>query len=469
MKRKLALGASLAAAGVLALASPAVAQEATEIPLDDTQMILDNTFVFLCAVLVLFMQAGFAMLTAGLTRAKSVSNILMKNMMDMSVGVLVFALVGYHIAYSGADFFGFRWLFGGWADAPTTDYSLMLPVDFLFQAAFAAAAATIVAGALAERAQFRGYLLYSVFITGLIYPIVVSWQWGGGWLSQLGTPFEDFAGSSLVHSVGGWAAMMGALVIGPRIGKYAPDGTPRPMPGHSMALTVIGVFILFVGWFGFNPGSQLAADIEVPRIAVNTALAACAGGVTAMITSWVTARRPDVSMAGNGILAGLVSVTAGAFALDGFGSVIAGAIGGVLVVVAVLFFERIGIDDPVGAVSVHGVCGAWGTIAVGLFANGNAPFLTEGSSGLFYGGGASLLVTQLIGVVAVFVFVCVAAGTLFVAIKAMGWLRASAEDEVAGLDISEHGSPGYHMDDPLQVGSGTGNAVGTAARQTTTV
>jgi ammonium transporter, Amt family len=468
VKRKLALGASLAAAGVFAFASPAAAQEATEIPLDDTQMILDNTFVFLCAVLVLFMQAGFAMLTAGLTRAKSVSNILMKNMMDMSVGILVFALIGYHIAYSGADLIGFSWLFGGYADAPTTDYSLMLPVDFLFQAAFAAAAATIVAGALAERTQFKGYLFYSVFITGLIYPVVVNWQWGGGWLSQLGTPFEDFAGSTLVHSVGGWAAMMGALIIGPRIGKYGPDGKPRPMPGHSMALTVIGVFILFVGWFGFNPGSQLAADIEVPRIAVNTALAACAGGVTAMITSWITAKKPDVSMAGNGILAGLVSITAGAFALDGFGSIIAGAIGGVLVVFAVLFFERIRIDDPVGAVSVHGVCGAWGTIAVGLFANGNAPFLDEGSNGLFFGGGASLLVSQLIGVVAVFVFVCVAAGILFSAIKAIGWLRVSPEEELAGLDVSEHGSPGYHMGDAVTVGSGTGASTG-AARESTTV
>jgi Amt family ammonium transporter len=448
-------------------AGPAGAQEATDIPLDDVQMILDNTFVFICAALVLFMQAGFAMLTAGLTRAKSVANILMKNMMDMCVGILVFALVGYHIAYSGADFFGFSWLFGGYADAPTTDYSLMLPVDFLFQAAFAAAAATIVAGALAERTQFRGYLMYTVFITGLIYPIVVNWQWGGGWLSQLGTPFEDFAGSTVVHSVGGWAALMGALIIGPRIGKYGADGKPRVMQGHSIALTVIGVFILFIGWFGFNPGSQLAADIEVPRIAVNTALAAAAGGVTAMITSWVTSKKPDVSMAGNGILAGLVSVTAGAFALDGFGSIIAGAIGGVIVVFSVIGFERIRIDDPVGAISVHGVCGAWGTIAVGLFANGNAPFLEEGTNGLFFGGGTSLLVTQLIAVVSVFIFVTIAAGILFSAIKAMGWLRVSPEEELAGLDISEHGASGYSDESGSMIGTAAVGA--TSARETTTV
>ncbi len=433
-----------------------------EIPLDDTQMILDNIFVFVCAVLVFFMQAGFAMLTAGLTRAKSVANIVMKNLMDMSVGVLVFAVVGYHIAYSGADFFGFSWLWGGYADAPTADYSLMLPVDFFFQAAFAAAAATIVAGALAERTQFRGYLLYTVFITGLIYPVVVNWQWGGGWLAQLGTPFEDFAGSTVVHSVGGWAALMGAIIIGPRIGKYGADGRPRALPGHSMPLAILGVFVLFIGWFGFNPGSQLAADIEVPRIAVNTALAAAAGAVLAMITSWIVSKKPDVSMAGNGLLGGLVAITAGAFSLDGYGSVVAGAIGGVIVVFSVLGLERAGVDDPVGAVSVHGVCGAWGTIAVGLLANGNAPFLEEGVSGLLYGGGVDLLVTQLIGTVAVFVFVCVAAGLLFSAIKAAGWLRVSPEEELAGLDIGEHGAPGYSFD----MGTATGLVVDTPATAT---
>lgn len=444
MKRAWIAG-TLGALGVIALgASPAMAQEAVEIPLDDTQMILDNTFIFICAVLVLFMQAGFALLAAGLTSAKNVGNMMMKNMMDMCLGVIVFALVGYHIAYSGASFFGFEWLWGGYSDAPTTDYSLMLPVDFLFQAAFAAAAATIVAGAMAGRTQYRGYVLYTIVITGLIYPTVVNWQWGGGWLAERG--FEDFAGSSIVHSVGGWAALMGAIIVGPRIGKYGPDGKPRAIPGHNIVLAMTGVFILFVGWFGFNPGSQLAADVEVPRIAVNTMLAAAAGGVAAMFTSWIKFKKPDVSMAGNGILGGLVSITAGAFALDGYMSLVAGLIGGIIVTFSVLLLDRLRVDDPVGAVSVHGVCGAWGTIAVGLFANGNAPLLDEGSNGLFFGGGADLLIDQLVGVVAVFVFVTITAGILFLAIKKAGFLRATPEEEIEGLDVTEHGVAGYGPD-----------------------
>ena len=276
MKRAL-LGATIGVLGVILFSSTVSAEEAVPLELDDTKMILDNIFIFVCAVLVLFMQAGFALLAAGLTAAKNVGNMMMKNMMDMAIGVLVFALVGYHIAYCGKDIFGFEWLWGGYSDAPTTDYSLMLPVDFFFQAAFAAAAATIVAGAMAGRTQFKGYLIYTVLITGLIYPIVVNWQWGGGWLNQFG--FQDFAGSTIVHSVGGWAALMGAIIVGPRIGKFGPDGKPRAIPGHNIIMAITGVFILFVGWFGFNPGSQLAADIEVPRIAVNTLLAGAAGGV----------------------------------------------------------------------------------------------------------------------------------------------------------------------------------------------
>lgn len=441
--RKALLAGPMAALGVILL-NPSSALAAEKIALDDVQMILDNTFVFIAAVLVLFMQAGFALLAAGLTAAKNVGNMMMKNMMDMSIGVLLFGLVGYHIAYSGADIFGFSWLWGGYADAPTDEYSLMLPVDFLFQAAFAAAAATIVAGAVAGRTQFKGYIIYTAAITALIYPIVVNWQWGGGWLDQLG--FEDFAGSTIVHSVGGWAALMGAIIVGPRIGKFGPDGKARAIPGHNIAIAMLGVFILFIGWFGFNPGSQLAADIEVPRIAVNTLLAAAGGGVAAMLTSWIKFKKPDVSFAGNGILGGLVSITAGAYALDGYMSALAGLIGGVLVTFSVLFFEKVRVDDPVGAVSVHGVCGAWGTIAVGLFANANAPFLDEGSAGLFFGGGAELLINQIIGVVAVFVFVTITAGALFYGIKKAGWLRVSAEEEFAGLDVSEHGVAGYGPD-----------------------
>jgi ammonium transporter, Amt family len=443
--KKAIIAGSIGALGVILLnPSLAFAQDATDIALDDTQMILDNTFIFIAAVLVLFMQAGFALLAAGLTAAKNVGNMMMKNMMDMSIGVLLFAIVGYHIAYSGSSIIGFSWLWGGYSDAPTTDYSLMLPVDFLFQAAFAAAAATIVAGAVAGRTQFKGYIIYTAAITAFIYPVVVNWQWGGGWLSELG--FEDFAGSTIVHSVGGWAALMGAIIVGPRIGKFGPDGKARAIPGHNIAIAMLGVFILFVGWFGFNPGSQLAADIEVPRIAVNTLLAAAGGGVAAMITSWIKFKKPDVSFAGNGILGGLVSITAGAYALDGYMSAVAGLIGGVIVTFSVLFFEKVRVDDPVGAISVHGVCGAWGTIAVGLFANGNAPFLDEGSSGVFFGGGTELLVNQIIGVVAVFVFVVIAAGALFSGIKALGLLRVSPEDELSGLDVAEHGVVGYGPD-----------------------
>ena len=455
MKKKV-LAVTTGALGVILLgASPVSAEDATAIPLDDTQMILDNMFIFIAGILVIFMQAGFALVAAGLTSAKNVGNMMMKNMMDMAIGVLVFALVGYHIAYSGKDIFGFEWLWGGYSDAPTTDYSLMLPVDFFFQAAFAAAAATIVAGAMAGRTQFKGYLIYTVLITGLIYPIVVNWQWGGGWLNQLG--FQDFAGSTIVHSVGGWAALMGAIIVGPRIGKFGPDGKPRAIPGHNIIMAITGVFILFVGWFGFNPGSQLAADIEVPRIAVNTLLAGAAGGVSAMIVSWMKFKKPDVSFAGNGVLGGLVSITAGAWALDGYMSVVAGFIGGIIVTFSVLLLDRLRIDDPVGAVSVHGVCGAWGTLAVGLFANGNAPLLGEGSDGLFFGGGGELLWNQFVGVISVAAFVIVASGIMFTIIKKVGLLRVSEEEEIAGLDIAEHGVAGYGPDVlPSLVGSSFG-------------
>ncbi|MGY6500093.1 MAG: ammonium transporter [Acidimicrobiales bacterium] len=444
MRRKILAAMGVVGAALVLFQSPVLAQEATDIPLDDTQMILDNIFVFVCAVLVIFMQAGFALVEAGLTSAKNVGSILMKNMMDFCLGVLLFGLIGYHIAYSGANFLGFEWLWGDYSAPGTTEYSLMLPVDFLFQAAFAAVAATIVSGALAGRVKFSGYLIYTAVITAVIYPVVVNWQWGGGWLAEQG--FEDFAGSTIVHSVGGWAALVAAIIVGPRLGKYGPDGKPRAIPGHSLVLAVTGVFILFVGWFGFNPGSQLAADVEVPRIAVNTMMAAAGGGVTALLASWAVFKHPDVSMVGNGILAGLVSITAGAGALDGWTSTLSGLIGGVIVVFAVIGFEKIKVDDPVGAISVHGVCGAWGTIAVGLFANPNASFLEEGSAGLFFGGGADLLVTQIIGVVAVFAFVVVTCGILFSAIKAAGLLRVDPEHEIEGLDVTEFGAPAYGPD-----------------------
>ena len=444
MRRKLLVGAGLAGAVTLAFASPAVAQEATDIPLDDTQMILDNIWVMIAAALVIFMQAGFAMLEAGLTSAKNVGSIMMKNVMDFCLGAVLFGLIGYHVAYSGESFLGFSWLWGGYEAAPTTDYSLMLPVDFVFQVAFAATAATIVSGALAGRAKFSGYLIYTALITAFIYPVVVNWQWGGGWLAERG--FQDFAGSTLVHSVGGWAALMGAIIIGPRIGKYGPDGKPRAIPGHNLGMATLGVFILFVGWFGFNGGSQLAADVEVPRIVLNTAMAAAGGGLGALLTSWVVFKKPDVSMVGNGLLAGLVSITAGAYLIDGWWSTIVGLLGGILVVFSVLFFDRVKVDDPVGAISVHGVCGAWGTIAVGLFANVNAPLLGDGLDGLFFGGGADLLVDQIVGVIAVFAFVVITSGIVFSALKAAGLLRVDPEHEIEGLDVTEFGVAAYGPD-----------------------
>jgi len=438
---KVAAVGGLAGAALLAMASPAAAQD--EVAAADVQAVLDNVFVLTCATLVIFMQAGFAFVEAGLTRAKNVGNIMMKNMMDFSAGAVAFFAVGYAIAYGeGNDFFGWKGWFLG--DGAATYGNLSVGTFFLFQVAFAATAATIVSGAMAERTKFKSYFLYSIVISGLIYPVVVHWQWGGGWLAQLSTPFHDFAGSTLVHMTGGVAALMGAAILGPRIGKYGKDGRVHAIPGHNIAYAVIGVFILLVGWFGFNPGSELAADGAIGGIATNTAIAGAAGAVTAMLTVWWRTGKPDVGMAGNGLLAGLVGITAGAAAVSTVGSLVIGLAAGVIVVFSVFFFDRIRIDDPVGAISVHGVCGAFGTICVGLFATQDV----EGvwAQGLFYGGGADQLVTQLIGVVAVGAFVAVTTGLLFLAIKATVGLRVTPQEEIEGLDVLEHGSAGYGLD-----------------------
>jgi Amt family ammonium transporter len=407
----------------------------TELTAADVQANLDNIFVLLAAVLVIFMQAGFALVEAGLTRAKSVANIMMKNLMDFAAGVIAFFCVGFAIAFGGGnDLFGSE----GWFLTGDWDFgTLSLPTFFVFQAAFAATAATIVSGAMAERTKFKSYFVYSFAITALIYPLVVHWTWGGGWLSTFGEGFTDFAGSTVVHSVGGWAALMGALILGPRIGKYAADGRVRAIPGHSIPFAVLGTFILLVGWYGFNPGSQLAADGAVSGIALTTTLAACAGAIAATMTIWAKTGKPDVAMAANGMLAGLVGITAGTAAVSNVGALAIGACAGVLVVAAVLFFDRVRVDDPVGAISVHGVCGAWGTLAVGLFAE---------DGGLFYGDGLAQLGTQAVGVAAVFAFVTVAAGALFLAIRASIGLRVSEEEELQGLDVMEHGAPGYGID-----------------------
>ena len=442
---KRALTASVGATVVgLAVTSTAFADEATDAAAD-VHAVLDNIWVLVAAVLVIFMKAGFALVEAGLTRAKNVANIFMKNLMDFCVGALLFFAVGYAIAFGGSMTGAGKFIGGdGWflaGDGIFTYGTLDKFVFFTFQVAFAATAATIVSGAMAERTQFRSYVLYSAVISGIIYPIVVRWQWGGGWLYQLKTPFHDFAGSSIVHMTGGCAAVMGAYFLGPRKGKYSADGKPQTIPGHSIPFAILGCFILLVGWYGFNPGSQLGADPVVGLIAVNTTIAGAAGAVVAMFTTWIKSGKPDVSMTGNGLLAGLVAVTAGCYAVNPLGAFIIGSVAGFIVVFAVLFFDRIRLDDPVGAISVHGVCGAFGTIAVGLFsATESEGFVAKG---LFYGGGADQLVSQIIGVVAIAAFVLVTSGILFFVLKSTIGLRVSEEEEVDGLDVHEHGAPGY--------------------------
>jgi Amt family ammonium transporter len=421
----------------------------SEATIESVQALLDNVWILMAAVLVIMMQAGFALVEAGLTRGKNVANIFMKNLMDFCIGALLFFAVGYAIAFGGnmtglgSYIGGDGWFLAG--DGIFTYGTLDKFVFFTFQVAFAATAATIVSGAMAERTKFKSYILYSAVISAVIYPIVVRWQWGGGWLFQMDTPFHDFAGSTLVHMTGGITAAVGAAFLGPRIGRYGPDGKPRAIPGHSIPLAILGTFILLVGWYGFNAGSWLAAGTEIGAIAVNTTLAGAGGAVAAMMTTWFRSGKPDVAMAGNGLLAGLVGVTAGAWVVNGLGAIIIGLAAGVIVVYAVSFFDKIKIDDPVGAVSVHGVCGAFGTLAVGLFSTIESDGIVK--KGLFYGGGTDQLVSQVIGVAAVAAFVFVAAVILFATLKATVGLRVDAQEEIEGLDVHEHGFPGYSHSD----------------------
>ena len=374
------------------------------------------------SVLVALMQPGFALLEAGLHGAKNVVNIFMKNIADFAVAGLAFWAVGFTIMY-GAPLF----ISGYTAEAFAGQ------ADFFFQLVFAATAATIVSGAVGGRMKFLAYLIFSIVMTGLIYPYLGSWKWGGGWLDGLG--FADFAGSSVVHAVGGFAALGAVLAVGPRLGRYA-GGRVNAMPGHNMALAGLGVFLLWIGWFGFNPGSQLAfgttADATmVANIFVNTNLAASAGGVAALFLSWLMFKKPDFSMTINGVLAGLVSITAGCDVIVGGSAVLAGLVGGVLVVFSVLFFDRVRVDDPVGAISVHGVCGIWGTLAVGIF------------------GGANLG-TQLIGTLAYSGAAFAAGYLVFMLLKFTVGLRVTAEEEITGLDLAEHGIEGYAPDNALR-------------------
>ena len=413
------------------------AYEAEMVKVPGAKYMADTLWVLVAAFLVFFMQAGFAMVESGFTRAKNAVNILMKNLMDFSMGSIAYWAIGFAIMFgAGNAFMGTSGWFvpsdSGvfssleWSSVPTH-------AAWLFQLVFAATAATIVSGAMAERTQFKSYLIYSVFITGIIYPIVGHWIWGGGWLSEMG--MSDFAGSTVVHSTGGWLALTGAIVLGPRLGKYDSEGKPRPIAGHNLPLAALGVFILWLGWFGFNPGSQMGADAgPISSIAVTTNLAAAAGAITAMITAWIALGKPDAGMALNGALAGLVAITAGCASVNPVSAAIIGALGGIVVVLSVLLFEKLRIDDPVGAISVHGTCGALGTILLGFF---------DSSSGVFAGGGFALLWAQIVGVVAVLVWCLVTGFILFYGIKAITGLRVTEEEEQAGLDYEEHGASAY--------------------------
>ncbi len=409
------------------------AEEAAAAPtMNDLAFAIDNITLFLCAVLVLFMQAGFAMLEVGLNPAKHTVNILCKNLMDLAVGVLLFFFVGYGLMYPGFEdgakgYIGFAGSMIKPFDGEAGPGVLHPQVDFLFQVAFAATAATIVSGAVAGRMKFGAYLVYSAFLTGLIYPISGSWKWGGGWLDAMG--FYDFAGSIVVHAVGGFAGLAGAIVLGPRIGRFSKDGRSTPIPGHNMTFAALGVFILWVGWYGFNPGSQLVfsstADISATMlIATNTTLAAAAGCVLCLLLAWMIYGKPDVTMGLNGALGGLVGITANCDSVTNIEALVIGVVAGALIIVGVMLLEKLKIDDPVGAWPVHGLCGIWGGLATGFF-------------------GGHPIQAQVIGSLVIPLWSFVTMFILFSVLKAVNFLRVSEEEEQLGLDISEHGMQAY--------------------------
>lgn len=398
-------------------------------------------------MLVFFMQPGFALVEAGFTRTKNTANILMKNLLDFMLGSLLFWSVGFGIMFGAGSFIGTPNLFN------LNFYHSQLPVEgfLIFQTVFCATAATIVSGAMAERTKFSMYLAYTILISLLIYPVSGHWTWGGGWLmnseegsfmmNTFGTTFHDFAGSTVVHSVGGWVALVGAAIIGPRIGKYGKDKKSRAIPGHSLTLACLGVFILWFGWFGFNPGSQLAASGEGNRMAIShvfltTNLAACAGGFLSLVVAWIKYKKPSLSLTLNGVLAGLVGITAGCDVVSPLGAVIIGAICGTIMIYAVEFIDHVlKIDDPVGASSVHGVCGCLGTILAGLFA-------TE--EGLFYSGSVNFLLAQVFGAAVVGCWAATMGFVVFKGLDIIHGLRVPARVEEEGLDIYEHGETAYN-------------------------
>ncbi len=386
---------------------------------------VDSLWIVIAGILVMFMQPGFMLVETGFTRSKNSVNIVMKNFMDFSVGAVSYWAFGFALAYGGTTLGGFLAYGNFFLEGDS--------ITYFFQVVFAATAATIVSGAVAERTKFSAYLLFQPFICGVIYPIVTHWVWSGqGWLGDLG--FIDFAGSGVVHMVGGFAALAGVQIVGPRIGKYDDDGNPQVIQGSSMVAGALGVFILWFGWYGFNVGSALAAvDVNLAAIAVTTTLSAASGSITAMYTSMISGK-PNVGMTLNGALAGLVGITAGCANVNNLGAVLIGLVSGVLVVYSINFLEKRGFDDAVGAISVHGICGIWGVLAVAIF---------DTADGLVYGGGTTLFGPQLIGILAIGAW---AYGTSFLVFKVIDstvGLRVTAEEEIAGLDASEHGTSAY--------------------------
>ena len=456
------LRACLPIAGFIVLASgyAAVAQTPTaEGPTTaELKVALDTLWVAVAAFLVIFMNAGFGMLETGMCRQKNAVNILSKNLIVFALATLAFYVIGFGIMFGdGTPFFGLNgFLLSGADNSPVTGDAYQgvfgslnwagvpLSAKFLFQLAFAGTAATIVSGAVAERIKFVDFLIFSLLLVGIAYPITGHWIWGGGWLADAG--FWDFAGSTVVHSVGGWAALMGAAILGPRIGKYT-EGRTNAIPPHNLSIATLGCLILWLGWFGFNPGSTMAADATaIGHIALTTNLAAAAGGVAACFVAWGKFGKPDLTMIINGILAGLVGITAPCAWVNLPSAVVIGAIAGALVVFSVAFFDKIQIDDPVGAISVHLVCGFWGTLAVGLFAEGpsDSGIYAEGpNAGLLFGGGVAPLFTQLMGALAVGGMTVLLSTIFWVALKATLGIRVTKEEELEGLDIGEHGMEAY--------------------------
>ncbi|MBN2370342.1 MAG: ammonium transporter [Vicinamibacteria bacterium] len=431
--------AAVATAIAEAEAAPTAASNAEAITI--VQKHVDFVWTLVAAFLVFFMQAGFALVETGFTRAKNAVNICMKNLMDFCVGSLAYWLFGFGLMF-GINATGFFGTSGFMFSDFKADADAWLYAFWMFQVVFAATAATIVSGAMAERTKFSSYLVYSAFISALLYPVFGSWAWGGlykggGWLEKLG--FIDFAGSTVVHSIGGWSALAGAIILGPRIGKFGRDGKPRAIPGHNLVLATLGVFILWFGWFGFNSGSTTAANKDIALIAVTTNLAAASGAISSMLVAWMFLKKPDGSMMLNGVLAGLVAVTAGCANVSPLSAVIIGLIAGALVVGSVIFFDRIKVDDPVGAVSVHGVNGAWGTLAAGIFSNKGFSLAAVG--------------VQALGVAAAFIWAFPIMLAFFYILKTTIGLRVSVEEEMDGLDINEHGNEAY-AEDVVQQPSG---------------